>query len=708
MSVGRVSGRGGLAAAICALAVIATACERRDDPAAPGATPSAADAASEALTPRSYFFDDPDRTLARVSPDGQTLAWLAPQGETIALWTAPLGDMEAARTVAATPEAGVSYYQWAANNTHVIYGLYTVTTDTNRVFSVDVTSGAVVDLTPEASADVARDDRPVSADVVGLSFDYPDELLISANDYDPAVKDVHRVNIVTGDSRRVLRNKKKLDNFIADARLDVRLVEATLETGARAAYVRHGADDWRELARWSPEDATLSRMIGFDASGRVVYGVDSIGRETTALVRYDVDSGERAILGADDRADVDAVTIHPATRTADAFAVDRLKEHWTPLTTDTASAFALLRRTFAGEVAITSRTLDDEVWTVFTRSQDDPGTYHLLDRPTQTLTPLFQVSPKLTASVRSTRKPVVIKTAGGFDLVAHLTLPAGVDANGDGRPDTPAPLIIMAPEGPWKRFRSGFSRLDAFFADRGYAVLAVNARGARGFGKTHLNAVDRDWSGAVQEDLAEAAAWAVAKSVAPADRIGVFGVRLGGLAALGATAGAQDTFACANAVSPVADVSAFVEELPPHHRAYASMLTHMIGDPRDPTARAAQANRSLAAFAGDIRRPVFIVHGEADPSGQAPVSEAATLAATDAGAPITYAAFPDEPVFPMDQLNRRALAAASEAFFAGCLGGRAAPVGEAIARSSMRIITNPQALNTADLPLEARPLASTQ
>lgn len=706
MSVGFVSARSGLGAAVMALALSATACERRDAPHPPDETVTASEPA--ALTPRGHFFDDPERTLARVSPDGQTLAWLARQGETIALWTAPVADLEAARTVAATPDAAVSYYQWAANNTHVIYGLYAPATDENRVFSVDVTRGVVVDLTPDARAAADRGGVPVSARVVGLSFDYPDELLISANDYDPAVQDVHRVNVVSGESWRILRNKKKLDNFIADAQLEVRLVEATREDGGRAAYVRDGSDAWRELARWSPEDATLSRMIGFDASGRVVYGVDSVGRETAALVRYDITSRDRTVLGADDRADVDSVTIHPATRAADAFAVDRLQKDWIPLTADAADAFALLRRTFTSDVSITSRSLDDQVWTVFTRAEDDPGTYHLLNRREQTLTPLFQISPLLTAAVRSTRKPVVIKTEAGFDLVAHLTLPAGVDANGDGRPDTPAPLIIVAPDGPWKRFRSGFDHLDAFFADRGYAVLAVNARGASGFGKTHLNAVDGDWAGAVQDDLTAAARWAVAKAVASADRIGVFGVRLGGLAALAATAGAPDTFACATAVSPVADVSTFVEELPPHHRAYVSMLTHMVGDPRDPAARATQATRSLAAFLNDVRRPVFVVHGDADPSGQAPLSQAAALRAADADAPVTYASFPDESALIMKEENRRGLAAATEAFFAGCLDGRAAPSDEAIAASSLQVLTNPDALAATRAVATSRPLASAQ
>ncbi|HEX3990158.1 MAG TPA: prolyl oligopeptidase family serine peptidase, partial [Acetobacteraceae bacterium] len=59
-----------------------------------------------------------------------------------------------------------------------------------------------------------------------------------------------------------------------------------------------------------------------------------------------------------------------------------------------------------------------------------------------------------------------------------------------------------------------------WLANRGYAVLSVNFRGSTGFGKAFIKAADQEWGGRMQDDLTDAAAWAVAEGYADPAKIG--------------------------------------------------------------------------------------------------------------------------------------------------------------------------------------------
>ena len=66
------------------------------------------------------------------------------------------------------------------------------------------------------------------------------------------------------------------------------------------------------------------------------------------------------------------------------------------------------------------------------------------------------------------------------------------------------PLVLNVHGGPWARDDWGFNPEHQWLANRGYAVLAVNYRGSTGFGKTFINAGDREWAGKMHDDLIDA------------------------------------------------------------------------------------------------------------------------------------------------------------------------------------------------------------
>src|SRR5450755_2559132 len=74
------------------------------------------------LVARRVFFDNPDYSNVRVSPDGQHLAYVAPLDGVNNLWVTPLADLGAARPVTRVTDRNVaSYYRWAYTSRHLVY-----------------------------------------------------------------------------------------------------------------------------------------------------------------------------------------------------------------------------------------------------------------------------------------------------------------------------------------------------------------------------------------------------------------------------------------------------------------------------------------------------------------------------------------------------------------------------------------------------------
>ncbi|HET9909690.1 MAG TPA: hypothetical protein VFQ23_23790, partial [Anaerolineales bacterium] len=51
------------------------------------------------LIPRKLLFGNPDKTQARISPDGQRLSYLAPVNGVLNVWVGPVNDPESAKPV---------------------------------------------------------------------------------------------------------------------------------------------------------------------------------------------------------------------------------------------------------------------------------------------------------------------------------------------------------------------------------------------------------------------------------------------------------------------------------------------------------------------------------------------------------------------------------------------------------------------------------
>jgi dipeptidyl aminopeptidase/acylaminoacyl peptidase len=98
-----------------------------------------------------------------------------------------------------------------------------------------------------------------------------------------------------------------------------------------------------------------------------------------------------------------------------------------------------------------------------------------------------------------------------------------------------------------------------FLMEHGYAVLDVDYRGSKGYGRDWRTAIYRHMGGADLEDNVDAAKWLVSQQGVDPKRIGIYGGSYGGFITLMAMFTTPDVFAAGAALRPVSDWALYNE-----------------------------------------------------------------------------------------------------------------------------------------------------
>lgn len=629
------------------------------------------------LIPRQDLFADPDRASVQLSPEGDRLAFLAPVDGVMNVWVGPTDDPDSAEPVTDDRDRGIRAYAWAFTGEHLLY-IQDQDGDENwRVYAVDLSDNSVEDLTP-------IDD--VQARLSAVSPEHPEEIIVGLNDRTPQLHDQYRLNILTGERELVYENEG-FTSFTFDRDYQLRFAQAPAQEGGAEIYQRTEEDAWELFAQVSMEDDLTTSIIGLDHAGKILYMIDSRDRDTAALVEIDLDTGEEAVLYENPQADVSNVMRHPDTRRVQAVASTFEKREWTILDDQIARELEYLETVADGEVNVANRTPDDSLWVVAYTLDNSPTRYYLYDRDAQQETFLFVNRTALEDAPLAPMHPVVIEARDGLELVSYYTLPVGSDADQNGRPDEPLPLILNVHGGPWARDNWGYNVTHQWLANRGYAVLSVNFRGSTGFGKDFINAGNREWGAAMHDDLIDAVEWAIDEGVADAERIAIMGGSYGGYAALAGLTFTPDVFAAGVSIVGPSNLITLLESIPPYWEPQVEMFAERVGDHRSEEGRELLRERSPLTHVDNIQSPLLIGQGANDPRVPKAESEQIVEAMQERDLPVTYVLYPDEGHGFARPSNRLSFNAVTEAFYAEVLGGRFEPFGNDFEGSSITVPT---------------------
>jgi dipeptidyl aminopeptidase/acylaminoacyl peptidase len=573
--------------------------------------------AANVAIPVQDFFRLPDVLRPVLSPDGNHMAFLARAGTHLGLAVIDL-DKRTSQIIATLPAADVVEFHWV-NSQRLVFvsgnlqdpvgtaspwkygGLFAVSRDGSDARRLALPLG-------DGSAVVVR---PRVTRYLSSLTDGSDDIIVASNERTFDSSDVYRLNTRT--ARKTLLtfdNPGDVLQWALDRDGVPRGAISQKGTRTKVLYRRDEKSPWivwsdgdfRDPVSWLCCVAHDGALIGLAYTDKTI-----ASRLTTAMVRLDERGQTQQVLAA--RADVDMQSpiFDPVSKKLVGIygAQDRQPAVWID------SSWASLQKSIDEALpnAINLFTPPEQAkrMLVFSYSDRNPGTAYLMDLRTRKLEKLIDARPWIKSDQMAESRIVKFAARDDMPISAMLTTPRGIAAKN-------LPMVVIVHSGPWVE---GYTwRWDAeaqFLASRGYAVIQPNFRGTLGFGLRQLLASFKQWGLAMQDDVADAAQWAVKQGIADPKRMCIYGASYGGYAAMQGLVRTPDLFQCGISYVGLSDLQlahsvTWSEPSDTDFNKY--LFPVMVGDPEKD--RAQLRATSPAQNAEKIKAAVMIAHGGED------------------------------------------------------------------------------------------------
>jgi len=607
------------------------------------------------LIEREVLFGGATRFSPRLSPDGKSVGYLGVHEGLMSVWVRSAGGEGADRVVLQDPKMPILDFMWQADGEHMLYLKDSDGHQNWHIYQTHLPSKNIRDLTAFVG---------VKAKFVAVDPRIPDQILVGMNLRDRGVFDVYRINLRHGGVLLDTENVGDVTTWAVDGAMQVRGALAVLEDGATEIRARDDTRSvWRRVLRWGVGEG-FGALHGFSEGGGSLYVSSGLEANSARLLEVEIGSGKRKVLAEDPVFDVTGLMTGVTNRQLQAVQYARAREHWEPLDGSVAADYETLRAGIKVDFSVISRDAQDRRWLVASQGGNMPLTYQLYDRSTKTLGALFSSRPGLLESQLAEVRVISFAARDGLVLHGYLTVPRGVEARG-------LPMVILVHPGPWARDSWVFHNEAQWLANRGYAVLQINYRGSTGFGKSHMQAGEREWGGKMLEDLVDGKNWAVGQGVADGKRVGIYGASYGGYAVLAALAFTPFEFACGVDLFGPSNLGSLVASVPSQFKLTRGLFEKRVGSPEADAE--ALKNRSPLFSAGRIVRPLLVVQGGMDQQAGREETERLVAQVRAGGNPAEYLIFPDEASGFSKLPNAMKFYATAEQFLAKHLGGRLQP-----------------------------------
>ncbi len=608
------------------------------------------------LVPREVFLGNPVKTQARISPDATRLTYIAPsETNVLNVWLRTIGKNDD-RMVTNDAKRGIRNHFWAEDGKHVLYIQDVNGNENFHLYSVDLATNDVKDLTPHEG---------VRASNLLVDRNHPEDVLVGLNLRDKKVFDMHRINLATGESKLDTENPGDVQGWGTDAGFVIRAAQAQNPMdGSTIIRVRDSATaPWRDLLTFSAEEN--GEFVDFTADGKFAHVESSLGSDVTRLIRVDLLTGKEVeLVATDPRCDVGGIMVNDLTHKIEAVGFNYLRNEWKVLDKALVPDFEALKKVHDGDFGVVSRDRADRNWIVSYTDDDGPVATYAYDRKSRKATFLFVNQPALEKARLARREPVVIGARDGVQLVSYLTCPVGVARKN-------LPMVLYVHGGPWARDNWGYDAVAQWLANRGYAVLQVNFRASTGFGKKFLHLGDKQWGGTMQDDLTDAVKWAVTQGIADPGRVAIMGGSYGGYATLAGLTFTPDLYRCGVDIVGPSNLKTLIASIPPYWATLRKTFDIRMGDVEKDSVL---NHRCSPLFHVDrIRVPLLIGQGQNDPRVNVRESEQIVAAMRAKNLPVEYVVYSDEGHGFARPENRMDFYGRAEGFLSKHMGGRSEP-----------------------------------
>ncbi len=588
-----------------------------------------------------------------ISPDGLKIAWIAVQGtHTKIHWR--LIESEQIHVINGHSSSDINNFIWAQDSeTFLTHGSAHRGTEQTHVVSLSIKypNKNYVDITPFKQSTVR---------LVKIPMNDPEHIFVVSNYIYKNEYDLYKVNIKTQESILIEKNTGNVSYWSIDDDSNVKMRVSVFDDKVeRLERYKSSTDEWIFVDEWSYDDEF--GIVGYQGKNEA-WILSNTNRDKTALFSMDLKSGKRTFIYGEKEVNLDGVVISKLSKEPKvALSMpDYPKKHFFDL--ETKKEYKNIQNQINGYLSVLNADNAEQVFVLSGMSEKHVNHY-LYQKEIKKLQligshPLSKYSKNL-----SSTKAISYKSRDGLIINGYVTIPNGFEGK-------KLPMVLKVHGGPWARDRYGLNSNTQFLANRGYAVLQVNFRGSTGYGKQFDLAGVGEFSQKMHFDLIDGVNWAVEQGIADKNKICIYGHSYGGYSVLVGLSQNPNVFACGVDVAGPTDLVSLIGHFPVYWKNYLSLWHQYVGNPALSSNREQMKKRSPVYKAGQITKPLLIVHGARDPRVRLKQADRMVEALRKEGKEVDYLVFENEGHSITKWTNNLIFYRKLEDFLAKHLGGR--------------------------------------
>ena len=540
------------------------------------------------------FFKNPEKTAFSLSPNGTQMAWLAPYSDRLNIYVQQFDKPGEVQRITSVTERDIAGYFWA-DDEQIVF-LRDHGGDENFYLTA-------IDKNGENERDLTNFNQVVTQIIDDLE-DIPNQMIIGLNKRNPEVFDAYRLNIKTGHLEMIAENPGNIMGWMTDHDGKLRIAITTDGVNTTLLHRRTEEEEFQPLMTTDFKESASPLFFTFD--NKNLYAASNIGRDKSAIVKMDLDTGnELELLFEHPEVDVSNLGYSKKRKVLTGISYTTWKRERHFLDSESERRFNRLKQELGDyEFGVTSSNKNEDRFIVRTYSDRSLGSYYFYNVEADTIEKMIEVSPWLNEEEMAEMKPVRYAARDGLEIQGYLTLP--LDKKGEN-----LPLVVNPHGGPWHRDSWGFNPEVQLLANRGYAVLQVNFRGSTGYGREFWEASFKQWGLKMQDDITDGVKYLISEGIADPDRVAIYGGSYGGYATLAGLCFTPHLYACGIDYVGVSNLFTFLKTIPPYWKPMLDMMYEMVGDPEEMEEQFTQTSPALQAE--KIKSPLLIAQGAKDP-----------------------------------------------------------------------------------------------
>ena len=349
-----------------------------------------------------------------------------------------IGSGQATRVTSAK-ERDIAGYAWKGDN-RIVYIQDTGGDENYRLYAVGIDGSNPKDLTPF---------EKVRAQIIDRLERNENEILVGLNKREPQVFDVYRINVNTGEMQMIAENPGNYTGWGTDWDGKLRIAITTDGVNSTLMFRNTEADKFAPLVTTSFRE-TIAPLL-FTPDNKQLYVATNIGRDKTAIVKYDVEN-KKELEKIYEHPEVDVTNLLSSRKrrviTGVSYTTDKTQYHF--IDKQRADLQKDLERRLPGyEVRLAGCNLEEDKCLVRTFTDRSLGAYYFYDLKSKDFRKLADVSPWLNEQDLVPMKPIKYQSRDGLTIHGYLTLPKGVPARN-------LPVVVNPHGGPWYRDSWGY------------------------------------------------------------------------------------------------------------------------------------------------------------------------------------------------------------------------------------------------------------